>query len=49
MSSAPEPELIQCQDFYSIMVILLPANTNRADGVNHGVKITGGEGDAFRI
>jgi hypothetical protein len=39
-----ESELIQCPDLYLIIVIPLPANMDRGDGVNHGVKIVGGEG-----
>jgi hypothetical protein len=49
ISSAPEPELIRCQDFYYVVVIPSPASTNRGDDVNHGVKITDGEGDASAI
>jgi hypothetical protein len=43
-SSVFESELIQCPDLYLVIVIPLPANTDRSDDVNHGVKIVGGEG-----
>jgi hypothetical protein len=47
-SSVFESELIQCPDLYLIIVIPLPANTDRGDGVNHDVKIVGGEGGWIR-